>query len=138
MTRTFLDTNVLVYAADLDAGDKRPRAREVIAQCMRDKTGVLSTQVLKEYFVVATRKLGVPADIVRRQVELYATLEVIPVTVDRILAAIDLHRLHPLSFWDALILHCAAESGSQRLYTEDLQTHRMINGVRIENPFSPA
>ncbi len=136
MTRTFLDTNVLVYAADLDAGAKRVRAREAIAQCMRDKTGVLSTQVLKEYFVVVTRKLGVPADIARRQVELFATLEVIPVTVDRILAAIDLHRLHSLSFWDALILQCAADSGSQRLWTEGLDATRMIQGVRIENPFS--
>jgi predicted nucleic acid-binding protein len=133
--RAFLDTNVLVYADDLDAGDKRARARHVLEEAITTQSGVLSTQVLQEYFVVATRKLGVDPAVARRKVELFATLDVVRVDVDRILGAIDLHRLHALSFWDALVVRCAAAAGCSRLLTEDLQHGLVIDGVRVEDPF---
>lgn len=78
---------------------------------------------------------GVPADIARRKVELLARLDVVSIQPSLILDAIDLHRLHSLSFWDALILRAAAASGCRRLLTEDLQSGRTIAGVQIENPF---
>lgn len=133
--RVFIDTNVLLYADDLDAEKKRTKAQEILYQVYVDGNGVISTQVLQEFFVASTRKLGVPADIARRKVELLARLDVVRIQPSLILEAIDLHRLHALSFWDALILRAAAASGCRRLLTEDLQAGRTIAGVQIENPF---
>lgn len=134
--RVFIDTNVLLYADDLDAGDKREKAQSLVYQLYVDGNGVISTQVLQEFFVASTRKLGVPADIARRKVELLSRLDVVSIQPALILDAIDLHRLHSLSFWDALIVRAAAASGCQRLLTEDMQPGRTIAGVRIDNPFS--
>ena len=133
--RVFLDTNVLVYADDLDAGHKNVIARRIVHDALLNGNGVLSTQVLQEFFVVSTRKLGVGADKARRKVELLSTLDVVRVEVEEILNAIDLHRLHSVSFWDALIVRCAATAGCTRLYSEDLQHGRTLSGVKIENPF---
>jgi len=136
--RVFINTNVIVYADDLDAGAKRERAREILQQVLIDGNGVVSTQVLQEFFVAATRKLGVAAEIARRKVELLARLDVVTIEPSLILDAIDLHRLHPISFWDALIVQSAVASGCRRLLTEDLQSGRNIGGVQIENPFVSA
>lgn len=133
--RVFIDTNVFLYADDLDAGAKRERAQEILHRAFTDGNGVISTQVLQEFFVGSTRKLGVPSEIARRKVELLARLDVVTIQPTLILDAIDLHRLHALSFWDALILRAASSSGCRRLLTEDLQSGRTIAGVHIENPF---
>jgi len=134
--RVFLDTNVLVYADDLDAGNKRRVAREILRDAMASRTGVISTQVLREYYTVTTRKLGTSAEVARRKVELLATMDVVRIEVPHILAAIDLTRLHSVSFWDALIVRCAASVRCARLVTEDLQHGQILDGVRIENPFA--
>jgi predicted nucleic acid-binding protein len=134
--RVFIDTNVIVYADDLDAGAKRERAQEILHRVFIDGNGVVSTQVLQEFFVAATRKLGVAPEVARRKVELLARLDVVTIEPSFIVEAIDLHRLHSLSFWDALIVQAAAASGCRRLLTEDLQSGRTIAGVRIENPFA--
>lgn len=55
--------------------------------------------------------------------------------LDAILAAIDLHRLHSLSFWDALIIRSATASGCTVLLSEDMQHGRRIDGLQICNPF---
>jgi predicted nucleic acid-binding protein len=133
--RFFLDTNVLVYAADHDSGEKRERGREILRRAITTGLGVVSTQVLQEYFVVATRKLRIDAAVARREVSLFAALDVVQVDVPQILAAIDLHRLHGFRFWDALILRCASVAGCARLLTEDLQHDQVLEGLRIENPF---
>jgi len=133
--RTFLDTNILIYADDLDGGDQREVAREILRDALTTAGGVVSTQVLQEFFVIATRKLGIDAEIARRKVALVAQMELVQVRLDLILGAIDLHRLHRLSFWDALIVKSAASAGCSRLLTEDLQDGQVIDGVRITNPF---
>jgi predicted nucleic acid-binding protein len=134
--RTFLDTNVLVYADDLDAGDKREIARALLGELVSGAAAVVSTQVLQEFYVVATRKLGVDPSVARRKVELLARLDVVRVDESLILEAIDVHRLHTLSFWDALVVKAAARAGCGRVLSEDLQHGRTIDGVRIENPFA--
>lgn len=136
--RFFLDTNVLVYADDLDAGDKNRIAREVLREALTSRRGVLSTQVLQEFYVVSTRKLGMDPAVARRKVELLATLEVVGVDVPAILEAVDLSRLHSLSFWDALVLRSASAAGCGRLLTEDMQHGGEVAGVRIEDPFREA
>jgi predicted nucleic acid-binding protein len=133
--RSFFDTNVLVYADDKAAPAKQRRAVELVAEHRRAGTGVLSLQVLQEYFVTVTRKLGVDASIVRRKVELLAEFDVAAPDVADILAAIDLHRLHGFSLWDALILRAAKQSGCSVLLSEDFQESREIDGINIVNPF---
>jgi predicted nucleic acid-binding protein len=133
--RSFFDTNVLVYADDKAAPAKQRRALELVAEHRRAGTGVVSLQVLQEYFVTVTRKLGVDARIVRRKVELLAEFDVAAPDVADILAAIDLHRLHGFSFWDALVLRAAKQSGCSVLLSEDFQESREVDGVRVVNPF---
>ncbi len=133
--RSFFDTNVLVYADDKSAPAKQKRALELVAEHRRSGTGVLSLQVLQEYFVTVTRKLAVDAQTARRKVELLAEFDVVTPEVTDILAAIDLHRLHNFSFWDALVLRAAKQAGCRVLLSEDLQHAREIDGVRIVNPF---
>lgn len=96
--RGFFDTNVLIYADDKTAPAKQRRALELLAEHRRARTGVVSLQVLQEYFVTVTRKLRVEATVARRKVELLAEFDVAAPEVADILAAIDLHRLHGFSF----------------------------------------
>ena len=133
--RSFFDTNVLVYADDKDASTKQRRAVELVAEHRRAGTGVVSLQVLQEYFVTVTRKLHLDADIARRKVELLAEFDVAAPDLADVLAAIDLHRLHGFSFWDALVIRAAKQSGCTVLLTEDLKDRREVDGVRIVNPF---
>jgi predicted nucleic acid-binding protein len=134
-TKTFLDTNILVYADDLDAGDKNERALDIVERGVATGNAVVSTQVLQEYFVNATGKFGMDPDLAQRKVVFFTAMHVVRIGVEDILAAIDLHRLHQLSFWDALIVSCAAASGCRLVLTEDLQHGQVLAGVRIENPF---
>jgi len=133
--RSFFDTNVLIYADDKANPAKQQRALDLVAEHRRARTGVVSLQVLQEYFVTVTRKLSVDARVARRKVELLAEFDVATPEVADILAAIDLHRLHEFSFWDALILRAAKQAGCSVLFSEDMQGARDIDGVRIVNPF---
>jgi predicted nucleic acid-binding protein len=133
--RSFFDTNVLVYADDKTAPAKRRRALELITEHRRASTGVVSLQVLQEYFVTVTRKLHVDASVARRKVELLAEFDVAAPEVADILAAIDLHRLHGFSFWDALVLQSAKQAGCRVLFSEDLQDARELDGLPVVNPF---
>jgi predicted nucleic acid-binding protein len=133
--RTFIDTNVFVHADDRSAAKKRPRAISLLDELIRESRAVISTQILQEYFVVATRKLGVPAEVARRKVDALSRLDVVVIRPELVLAAIDLHRLHSISFWDALVVRSAVAAGCARVMSEDLQDGQVIDGVRIENPF---
>jgi predicted nucleic acid-binding protein len=133
--RSFFDTNVLIYADDKAAPAKQRRALDLIAEHRRARTGVVSLQVLQEYFVTVTRKLHLDPRIARRKVELIAEFDVASPEVADILAAIDLHRLHGVSFWDALVLRAAKQTGCSILLSEDMQGNREIDGVQIVNPF---
>lgn len=132
--RSFLDTNVLVYTDDHDAPDKRVRAMEILEQARRG-WGVVSTQVLQEYFVASTRKLAVPAEVARRKVELASRLDTVIIETSDVLGAIDLHRLHGFAFWGALIVRAAQRAGCSVLLSEDFQG-RDLDGLRIVNPFA--
>src|SRR5271165_3528395 len=133
--RSFFDTNVLVYSDDKAASAKQRCALDLLAEHRRRGTGVVSLQVLQEYFVTVTRKLRVDARIARRKVELLAEFDVAAPEVADILAAIDLHRLHGFSFWDALVLRSAQQAGCRVLLSEDFQAGREIDGIQVVNPF---
>lgn len=134
-TKYFLDSNILIYGDDLDAGKKNLTALRIIEEAVNSGGGVVSTQVLQEYFVNTTRKLGVPPEVAQRKVALFSAMNVVRISVEDIMEAINLNRLHQLSLWDALIVRCAAASGCDRVLTEDLQHGQVISGVKIENPF---
>jgi predicted nucleic acid-binding protein len=133
--RSFIDTNVLVYADSADAADKQACATALIAQHLRAGSGVISTQVLHEFVNAAIRKLTLPLEIVRARVRLYSRFETVNAAPAAVLDALDLHALHQVSFWDALILQAARQTGCVQLLTEDLQAGAVIGGVRIVNPF---
>ena len=137
--RTFVDTNVLLYAHDASETEKQPIARELLEELWADRSGVVSTQVLQEFYVVATRKFRpqMRRSEAREIVTLYATWSVVQVDVGLILDAAVLEERAQLSFWDALIVEAARRAGAVRLVSEDLQTGRRIAGIAVENPFAP-
>ncbi len=133
--RAFIDTNILFYTDDPRNPAKQAAAVELIKVHQRGRTGVVSLQVLQEYFSSITDKLKLAAELAKRRVEFFALLHVVEPRVDDLLAAIDIHRLHRLSFWDALIIRSAKMAGCSVLLTEDLQHGQVIDGVRVVNPF---
>jgi predicted nucleic acid-binding protein len=132
----FLDTNVLIYADDSSSPKKQKRATALVAEHLRTQTAVVSLQVLQEYFVAATRKLGLTPEAAQRKVEILAKARVVRFEPADVIAAIELHRLRQISFWDALIVHAARCAGAAILYSEDLQAGAVLGGVRLVNPFA--
>ena len=134
----FIDTNILVYAHDRSETRKQPIAQAVLEDLWQRRAGSLSTQVLQEFYVVATRKFVPPMSPfdAREIVALYGEWSLVEIDVALILAASELGERHEMSFWDALIVEAADRSGATRLFTEDLQHGRRIRGVRVANPFA--
>lgn len=133
--RTFIDTNILVYCDDAADRVKQNHALELVTGLMEARMAVVSLQVLQEYFVNVTRKVGIDPGLARQKVESFACFEVVEPSVSDVLAAIDLHRLYRVSYWDALILHCAQSAGCRIVLSEDMQHGQTIGGVRVVNPF---
>jgi predicted nucleic acid-binding protein len=136
--RTFVDTNILIYAHDADAGHKHDVARAILRELWESRTGVLSTQVLQEFYVNATRKIRTPLGRpeARAIVDTYAAWCVEGLTPLDLASAFQLEDFAQLGFWDALIVAVAIRSGARRLLSEDLNGGQIINGVAIENPFA--
>jgi predicted nucleic acid-binding protein len=133
--RTFLDTNILLCCDDAADPAKQQKALALVLEHRAQGTGVVSLQVLQEYFVNATRKLGLDPALARQKVEAYSHFDLVEPVASDIFAAIDFHRLHPVSYWDCLVLHCAKKSGCSVVLTEDLEHGQIMDGVRIVNPF---
>jgi predicted nucleic acid-binding protein len=135
-TRSFIDTNVLVYAEASDEPLKQRVALALLKGLYEQGLGVLSTQVLQEYCNVALKKLRLPAQYVRSQLDVYEQFEVVQVTPAIIRAGLDLHQTRSVSFFDAIVLASAHASGCNVIWTEDMNVGEVVNGVRISNPFS--
>jgi predicted nucleic acid-binding protein len=134
----FVDTNVLVYAHDASETIRQPVAQTLLAELWRNRVGALSTQVLQEFYVVATRKFEppMPRRQARQLVDAYSHWQLIHVDVPLIISASLLEERHSLSFWDALIVEAARRARATRLLTEDLQAGRRIDKMLIDNPFA--
>jgi predicted nucleic acid-binding protein len=137
---SFVDTNILVYAEDRDAKSKHNVARDLVLGLWNDRQGVLSIQVLQEFYVTVTRKLKKPLraaealDAVRE----YLTWTVVENTGSLLVQAAELQQRAQLSFWDAMVIQAAIQAGCDRLYSEDMHAGQRFDSVVIVNPFKAA
>ena len=134
----FFDTNILVDSDDALSPEKHARAIELFTDHRERGAAVISLQVLQEYYATVTRKLGFDAELAQRKVEMLAQGNVVRFEARDVIAAIELHRLTRISFWDAMIVHAARLAGASVLYTEDLQHGAVLGGVPVVNPFLKA
>lgn len=131
----FFDTNVVLYSDDMASPAKHATARALLKSHLIDDAAVFSLQVLQEYYAVATKKLKIDPTIAQQKVELLGDAKIIRFSSADVIAAIELHRLGNISFWDALIVHAARISGAAVLYSEDLHAGASFGGVKVVNPF---
>ncbi|HEY1314221.1 MAG TPA: PIN domain-containing protein [Steroidobacteraceae bacterium] len=132
----FVDSNILIYAHDADAGAKRSRAADKLQELWESGGGRLSVQVLQEFFVNVTRKLSTPVarSTAREVVSNYGTWIREPTTAATVIRAIDIAEMAQIQFWDALIVASAEQADATRIYSEDLNNGQTIAGVQIVNP----
>lgn len=134
--RLSLDTNILVYAMDREAGERHDLAMEIVDRAV-DTDCVLTLQSLCEFYAAVTGKEKMPRKEAESQI--IDWLELFPVvsaTPKSLLKALNVVKEHGLSFWDALIWAVVAEAGVTILLSEDFQHTRVLEGVRFYNPFA--
>lgn len=135
MSKIFIDTNIFIYSLDRHAPEKQKQARELLKKAALENSGVISTQVLQEFYVAATRKLGVDPLLVKEMVHAFNNYETVVITLEMIKDAIDCSILQRVSFWDALILIAGEKALCEMIWTEDLNNGQIIRGIKVINPF---
>jgi len=136
--KIFLDTNILIYAYDVSAGKKHEMAKTILMDLWNSGRGILSIQVLQEFFVNITKKVSKPLgvklakDIIRDLLK----WEVVIIDGESLLEAVEIHIRHQYSFWDSMILKAAQKGGAVLLLSEDLMHGQTFDGVTIKNPFT--
>ncbi len=135
--KVFVDTNILIYAHDLDAGPRNQISAAILRELWENETGILSAQVLQEFYVNVTRKIKnpMPKPQARGIVESYQAWPVELNDTRTILVASEIEERHMLSFWDALIIASASNANAEKILTDDLNHGQKIEGILIENPF---
>ena len=136
--KTFVDTNVLVYAYDDRDGYKQETAKRILHSLRQERSGALSMQVLQEFYNTVTRKLPIrlPKDKARLIVDRFSYW-CVATTPEQIKRAFQIEDEARISFWDAMIFAAAIKSGATRIYSEDLNPGQTIAGIQIVNPFAP-
>ncbi len=134
----FVDTNILIYAYDLDAGEKRNACKEVLRELWKTGNGVISTQVMQEFYVNVTHKIPQPLSLAKareiiRQYDAWPVETIRPATI---IYASEIQQRYQLSFWDALIVATADQAGAGTLLSEDLNAGQKIEEIEILNPIS--
>ena len=135
--KIFVDTNILIYAHDMDAGVKHDVANSIIEKIWEEKSGIISTQVVQEFYVNVTRKIPNPiTPVLARGIILnYFSWHLEAIDPHTILFASEIEERHVLSFWDSLIVAAASHSKASEILTEDLNHGQIIEGVLMENHF---
>jgi predicted nucleic acid-binding protein len=136
MSKIFLDTNILCYPLDKTEKKKGNVCRSLLEKVRANHKGVISTQVLQEFYVVATRKLHVEPMMAKGLVTAYEHFETVTVTGALIREAIDCQVISKIPFWDALIVVAAESARCESIWSEDFNHGQIIRGVKIENPFA--
>ena len=134
----FVDTNILIYAHDRDAGVRWQRASRALEQLWEARTGRMSVQVLQEFFAVATGKLKAAVGVAaaREVIRTYSPWVTVPTGVDTVLRASEIAEVAKISFWDGMIIAAAEQAGAATLYTEELNDGQLIAGIRVVNPLA--
>jgi predicted nucleic acid-binding protein len=138
--RIFVDTNILVYGHDVDAGRKHEIAQGLLFDLWNSRTGVLSVQVLQEFYVTVTRKLmhSLSDKETRNIIRNYLNWHIEINDPSSVLKASRIEQNYKVSFWDALIVAAASRANVSKILTEDLKSGQVIEGILIENPFEHA
>jgi predicted nucleic acid-binding protein len=136
--KIFVDTNIIIYAYDLDSGPKHDIAKTVIENLWEEKSGIISTQVLQEFYVNITRKIATPLPPAQARgvIENYLVWHVELNGPETILLASEIEERYNLSFWDSMIVAAARNAEAEKILTEDLNPGQIVEGILIENPFS--
>ena len=134
MSKVFIDTNILIYSIDGSYPKKREKCRALLKSLGGETLGVISTQVMQEFFVVATKKLGLDPLVVKNILSGFARFETVLITQNMVFEAIDISIIKRLSFWDALIVAAAESANCSVVWTEDLNSGQTIRGLKIINP----
>ena len=134
MAKIFIDTNILLYSLDQHDPKRQHLSRQKLKQITQKDQGVVSTQVLQEFYVAAVQKMGVEPLVAKGILTSLENFEVVVIQVPLIKDAVDCHILNQISFWDALVVVSAASAKCDLLWTEDLNAGQVIHGVQIENP----
>lgn len=134
MSKTFVDTNILVYTLDKRDSAKRTRCREALRNLVAQNEAVISTQILQEFYVTATQKLSVKPAAAKSIIHTFTNMEVVTITTGLIKEAIDTSVQHRISFWDALVVVAAESARCEFLLSEDLNSGQIMRNVRIVNP----
>jgi len=135
MSNRFIDTNILAYACDKDEPVKQRAARNLLRHASEELVPCISTQVVQEFYVTATRKLNIAPLKAKDIIHSFQNMRIVTVDITDINKAIDGNILWQLSFWDALIIVAAQKARCEILYTEDMSDGRCFDGVTICNPF---
>lgn len=135
--RIFIDTNILVYAHDVSAGDKHARAKNLVQELWKSRAGCLSIQVMQEFYVSVTQKVSTPmarstAMEVLRNLSHWHVHEP---GIEDVIAAIDLQGRFQVSFWDAMIIQSALLLDCSLIWSEDLNPGQVYDKVTLVNPF---
>jgi predicted nucleic acid-binding protein len=135
--KIFVDSNVLIYAHDADAGVKQQRAAERLAELWANGFGRLSTQVLQEFYVNATQKMKTPLarGTAREVIRNYAVWVESAITPSTLLRASEISEAWKLAFWDGMIFAAAEQEGAEQLLSEDLNHGQIVAGIKVVNPF---
>ncbi len=137
--RFFLDTNVFVYTFDAQAPTKAKKAAALIRRAADTGDGIVSYQIVQEFFNVALRRFSQPmtsAEAEQYLVTVFRPLLAIHSSPAIYIEALRISSKHRLAWYDSLVVAGAIEGHCKLLYSEDFQDGREIEGLRIENPFA--
>ena len=135
VSKVFIDTNILVYTLNSTDSYKQTKAREIMEKVVDFHQPVISTQVLKEFYVVATTKLKADRIIVKNIIHNFCNIEIVQNDLELIEQAIDISVISQLSFWDSLIIAAAEKAKCEFIISEDLNPGQTYRGVMVIDPF---
>ena len=131
----FLDSNILIYAADETQPEKYERACNIVEDAISGRGYVISSQVLNEFASVMYRKLKKSDNEVRELISIARTIKTVPLLPEWTQLAIDTKERYGIQFYDALIVVAAEANGCDEILTEDLNDGQTYCGIRAVNPF---
>jgi predicted nucleic acid-binding protein len=135
VSKTFIDTNILVYLLDNRIKHKQELCRSLVKAISSSNEAVISTQVLQEFYVASTTKLRVDPVLVKGIIHTFSNMEIITIDNDLVNEAIDINIQNKIAFWDSLIIAAAESAKCSQLLSEDLNNNQCIREVTIVNPF---